>query len=189
MQKRELIIQCFEGTTGVSLDALAAALAGAFRIHATAGPALPVPDGGQDRQRRQYRSAAFLDALALSRDSLREADRVSPVLLGLTATDLFVPRFNFVFGEADPVRLVAVVSTHRLWPEFHGEAPDPELFQKRLLKEAVHELGHVFGLAHCDNRACIMHFSRAVADTDMKGPGFCRRCQARLGAGGVGDTI
>lgn len=27
---------------------------------------------------------------------------------------------------------------------------DPDLFQQRIVKEGVHELGHVFGLTHCE---------------------------------------
>ncbi|MHB0866354.1 MAG: archaemetzincin family Zn-dependent metalloprotease [Thermoleophilia bacterium] len=186
MRERLLKIHCFEGTAGVFPAALAGALAGVFHIRATAGPALALPDGGPDGRRRQYRTVVFLDALAGSGDSLPGALDEAPVLIGLTGADLFVPRLSFVFGEADPARGVAVVSTHRLRPRFYGEGPDPELFQQRLLKESVHELGHLFGLAHCDDAACIMHFSRVIADSDRKGPGFCRRCQERLDDSGVG---
>jgi len=52
--------------------------------------------------------------------------------------------------------------------------------QERALKEAVHELGHLLGLPHCDNPRCIMFFSNTLADTDRKGPGFCPACRGKL---------
>jgi archaemetzincin len=34
--------------------------------------------------------------------------------------------------------------------------------------EAVHELGHAFGLTHCEKSRCVMHFSNSLQDTDFK---------------------
>ncbi len=51
----------------------------------------------------------------------------------------------------------------------------------RALKEAVHELGHTYYLSHCADAKCVMYFSNSLADTDIKGAGFCKRCQQRLG--------
>jgi archaemetzincin len=48
------------------------------------------------------------------------------------------------------------------------------------VKEAVHELGHMFGLDHCSDLRCVMHFSNSLADTDRKGRDFCPSCRARL---------
>ncbi|MHB1390294.1 MAG: archaemetzincin family Zn-dependent metalloprotease [Thermoleophilia bacterium] len=187
MPNRQLQIRCFQGTTDVDPATLVDALAGVFGIHATAGPTLAVPGNGLDARRHQYRTEAFLDALVREVNGGTGTGDAAPVLVGLTEADLFVPRLSFVFGQADPVRGVAVVSTHRLRAEFYGGEPDPGLFRERLLKESIHELGHVFGLTHCDDAACIMHFSNAIADSDRKGPGFCRRCQGRLDESGAGS--
>ena len=59
---------------------------------------------------------------------------------------------------------------------------DRRRFEARVLKEAVHELGHTLGLAHCPHPKCVMHFSNTVADTDRKGTDYCAACQARLAA-------
>jgi archaemetzincin len=43
----------------------------------------------------------------------------------------------------------------------------------------VHELGHVFGLEHCPDPECVMHFSNSLLDTDRKSTSFCSQCRAR----------
>jgi archaemetzincin len=99
------------------------------------------------------------------------------MILGVTGVDLTAPGLNFVFGLADPRGRVAVISLARLYPEFYGQPRDPRLFKARAVKESVHELGHLLGLDHCPDPACVMAFSNSLADTDRKGPGFCRRCR------------
>jgi len=51
--------------------------------------------------------------------------------------------------------------------------------------EAVHELGHAFGLQHCGNPECVMFFSNSIMDTDRKGWHLCQQCRARLPRAGV----
>ncbi len=63
---------------------------------------------------------------------------------------------------------------------FYGLPSNPQLFKERALKEAIHELGHLLGLGHCPNPACVMFFSNSLGDTDRKGPGLCPECRRRL---------
>ncbi|BCD68324.1 archaemetzincin family Zn-dependent metalloprotease [Nitratiruptor sp. YY09-18] len=98
------------------------------------------------------------------------------VLLGITQADLFEPGMNFVFGVALPSYKVAVVGTKRLHNSFYGLAEVEELYKRRVITEAVHEIGHTLGLEHCPNPHCVMHFSLTLADTDKKGYYFCSSC-------------
>ncbi len=135
----------------------------------TAAPSFD-PEAAFDPGRGQYNSTLILAAL------LREPFEDGR-LLGLATVDLFIPVLTYVFGEAQLDGRAAVVSTHRLAPEGYGLAPDKALTFDRLVKEAVHELGHTYGLVHCDRQGCVMNRSTYVEDIDLKGEAFCARCR------------
>ena len=96
--------------------------------------------------------------------------------------DLYIPVLTFVFGEAQLADGGAVVSAHRLRQEFYGLPTDPELLHQRLLKEALHELGHTYGLRHCPDYTCVMSASNGVERIDLKRPDFCPACAQLLPA-------
>lgn len=148
---------------------LAAIVREVFARDVVAAPALPLPPNALDTARAQYRSTVLLDALA----SIRQRDWER--LLGITAVDLFAPGLHFVFGEADPRRGVAVMSTWRL----RGSAA-AEDFLRLVATEAVHELGHTYGLGHCRNPRCVMWFSNTLGESVRKGYGFCSAHAAQL---------
>jgi archaemetzincin len=103
-------------------------------------------------------------------------------LLGITDVDLFIPILTFVFGEAQLEGQAAVVSCARL-----VEAGDRVLTTRRLAREAVHELGHTFGLVHCaglagtgrDQAPCVMSRSASVRAVDAKSTQLCPDCRTR----------
>ena len=123
-------------------------------------------------ERKQYLSSELLSSLGKA----EKGERVA----GVADVDLYVPRLNFVFGEADVLSGTAIVSLCRLRQEYYGLAPDEGLFLERATKEIVHELGHTFGLGHCPNNKCVMHFSNSLADTDLKEAYFCSMCRPKI---------
>ncbi|WP_437855919.1 archaemetzincin family Zn-dependent metalloprotease [Sorangium sp. So ce363] len=143
-------------------------LGGAFRSEVVVVSPLPLPDRGWNTRRRQHLSTAILDELAPARRP--EWER----LLGVCDVDLYVPDLNFVFGQADAARQVAVFSLRRLHPAGAGTEAQ-QLFERRAATEAIHELGHTYGLGHCDDPRCVMWFSNTLAESDRKGTGFCSR--------------
>lgn len=111
-----------------------------------------------DRHRDQY-DASWLLGHLLSR--VRERS------IWLVDSDIFVDAMNFVFGYASVGR-GAVVSTWRL--------PNEEM----VVKEVMHEAGHVLGLRHCENE-CVMKFSNTLAEAIRKPCTLCVECRRRLG--------
>jgi len=138
-------------------------------------PPSDLPINAYHRKRHQWHSATILEK-ALNVNIPEDAERV----LGITEVDLFVEGLNFVFGEADPIHGTAVISVFRLNPEYYLLPPNEKLLRERMVKEAIHELGHTYGLKHCFDPSCVMFFSNTLLDTDRKGPGFCKKCYSAL---------
>ena len=160
------------------LTSLCQALEREFGKPCEVAPALPYPSYAYNERRQQYLSSSILHrmrGLALPR-----AHR----LLGVVDLDLYVPELNFVFGQASLRGKEAVIALPRLRQSLYGLPDDPGLFQQRVVKEAVHELGHTYGLGHCPDRLCVMHFSNSLHDTDIKGRSFCSNCQVGLASQG-----
>jgi transcriptional regulator with PAS, ATPase and Fis domain len=57
-----------------------------------------------------------------------------------------------------------------------------ELPPLRVIKEAVHELGHTLNLPHCDDYSCAMAPSHAVEWIDLKKSTLCCDCRAATAA-------
>ena len=157
------------------LEPLAEGLTRQLRAACLIEPDGPNGEFAYNPVRGQYHSTAVLKRL------LQEPHGESWRVLGVTDFDLYIPILTFVFGEAQLGNTGALVSTHRLRPEFYGMPKDPELLQERLLKEAIHELGHTFGLAHCPDYLCVMSASHSVERIDLKQADFCATCAAAAG--------
>ena len=127
-----------------------------------------------DTYRNQFNSTSLIAAL------LERFQNYDGKIIGITSVDLFVPVLTYVFGEAQLGGTAAVLSSFRLREELFGMEPNPAVEHIRLLKEAVHELGHTFGLIHCPTPECVMHSSTAAEEVDVKGKNFCEECDAAL---------
>lgn len=158
---------------GSLLEAIGPRLAQQFRVPwDVLAPGLD-PKPAYHAERQQYHSTELLGRMA------RYVGPESWRLLGVTSSDLYIPILTFVFGEAQLGGTAAVVSTHRLRQEFYGLPADVELLHQRLLKEAVHELGHTVDLRHCEDYRCAMAASHAVEWIDLKDIALCPSCEER----------
>lgn len=122
--------------------------------------------------RKQYHSTQILEHLA------REAPPGTVKILGITDEDLFIPILTHVYGEAQLDGTACIISISRL---VKGTGVDIiDTGSSRIVKEAVHELGHCFNLRHCKDAMCLMHYCRRLEDVDKKISQFCRYCDIIL---------
>lgn len=128
-----------------------------------------------NKNRKQWKSSNILQWL-LDRN---KPDR-SKKILAICDFDAYSNSLNFVLGQAHVDGRVSVIYLPRLRQESYGLNTDISLFHQRIVKEAVHELGHAFGLNHCNNIRCVMHFSNSLRDTDIKENSFYDICRTRI---------
>jgi len=127
-----------------------------------------------DPARCQYNSSQIL--LQLIKSAPADAHKI----LGIVSIDLFIPILTYVFGEAQLGGIGALVSLHRLNNRLYGLPDNDKLLRDRLNKEAIHELGHTFGLLHCSTPGCVLNASTYVEDIDQKSGQICPDCQAQV---------
>jgi len=125
---------------------------------------------GLDSVRNQYNSTWILSQI------LQKFSDKSGKVVVVTSVDLYIPVLTHVFGEAQLDGKAAVVSAHRLKDELYGLPENPQKLKERLEKEAVHELGHTFGIIHCKNPQCVMYTSTYAEEIDFKPKEFCKSC-------------
>jgi archaemetzincin len=130
-----------------------------------------------DKARKQWISDSLLDWLL---ESINPGSTTK--VLAICDFDAYSDELNFVFGQAHLGGRVAAIYLPRLKDEFYVRKSGKvnNLFEQRVIKESVHELGHTFGLRHCQISKCVMHFSNSLQDTDFKDDEFCDRCNKIL---------
>ena len=127
-----------------------------------------------DIDRNQWNSPKLLGSLL---EKFKPATDTK--ILVIFDADAYSHGLNFVFGKAIGNGAIAIIYLPRIKQEFYGLKPNEQLFYERLVKESIHELGHAFGLAHCNSTRCVMHFSNSLHDTDFNERIFCDRCNCK----------
>jgi archaemetzincin len=136
-----------------------------FGIPCQISSPISVPQYAYDQERSQYNSRVILESLKpLQGDALK--------VLAITEVDIFIPIMKYVFGLSIMKGPCGVVSICRLKTEDCSE----EMFFSRVIKTAIHELAHTFGLVHCKVKRCVMYPSVTVHDTDIKSLALCPNC-------------
>ncbi len=105
-------------------------------------------------------------------------------LVAVTMQDLYpAPSWNFVYGQASPAQRTGVFSFARNDPLFFGrDRPDDfdALMLRRSAKTLVHEIAHLFGLAHCIHYRCLENGVNHEAEGDSRPHHLCPVCLRKL---------
>ncbi len=159
-----------------------------FDLPTRIDPVLALPESGWHRFRqfpwrkrpiKQYKTGYFLDMLLPGRVP---ADAVC--YLAITMADLYPEEgWNFVFGQASLSDRVGVYSMARYFPQFWGQGESSESYYlalRRSCKVLAHEVGHIFGLAHCIYYRCAMNGSNSLEESDRRPLRLCPICLKKL---------
>ena len=138
----------------------------------TAAPVQPFPDKVLVKDGLQALDVDILETIAP-----RGAGTVA-----LLARDLTGARTNFVFGQADLRRGLAVVSVARFRtvqgdPAEMTDQPRDQVLERsrrRLEMQLSSSVAKLLGLGpRCDDRRCVLHYPDNLAEFDAKGSNFC----------------
>ncbi|MFP4415636.1 MAG: archaemetzincin family Zn-dependent metalloprotease [Chitinivibrionales bacterium] len=135
---------------------------------------LAIPAEAWDSRRNQFRGEQILAYLK------NRHTRIDDDVLGIIDRDCYAQGLNYIFGQASMRTHTGFVSLCRLRENFYDRPENDALFLERILTECVHELGHMWGLPHCGDPRCGMHYSNTLADTDYKRSQLCTRCRGLL---------
>ncbi len=170
---RDIIISPVGEIPPAVLKQVRKSVARAFFLPAWIKPLLQSIEFAYSPERGQYHSTAVLEKL--SRIMPQQSCRV----LAITDKDLYIPILTHVYGEAQLNGNSCIISIYRL-DSTDCNCIDEPPFLSRTVKEALHELGHTWGLRHCSDTSCLMHYCRKITDVDRKETLFCRYCRTWL---------
>ncbi len=156
------------------LQPLGTAIADFLRLPVRILPLKPLPPTTYNLVRNQYHSTQILEYL------LNEDHEGAFRVMGITSVDLYIPIFTFVFGEAQLDGKTALISSFRPGGGGGNIRPPHPVLLERLLKLALHELGHTFNLPHCRQDGCLMGFAANLEILDRKKLELCNYCRILL---------
>ncbi len=106
------------------------------------------------------------------------------IILAITDLPLYSSydkQIIFLFGETNLKHFCSIVSSFNLKEEFYERHHNYNIFTRRLIKEAIHEVGHlILGPEHCSNDFCVMKYSSDISDIDQKSIHLCAECYKKL---------
>ena len=169
-KKRTIGVVALGDVPELAPKVIAAHIAGYLKLPAEILTPLESPAYAFDEARLQYDAGKVLNFFATC-----PYDNYAKII-GVLKGDLFIPTFTHVFGEARQAGMHALISLFRLAQGKETDNPSSSLLFERAAKVALHELGHLFNLSHCEHENCLMHYSGGLTDLDNSPLYFCRYC-------------
>lgn len=128
-----------------------------------------MPAAAYYKPRNRYRAPALLTDI----EGYRGYDRI----IGITSKDISTTKNKVydwgIMGLANKPGKACVISTYRI------KTPNKILFNDRLIKIALHELGHTMGLPHCTfSNTCFMEAAEGtIKSVDREKRLLCNNCK------------
>ena len=167
-----ILLQPFTDIDATTMRFLQRHLADSFGLEVRLLPPQPLPANSWYAARKRYWADTILQ-------HLKQLAPPNGFVLGVTGSDISTRHARYanwgVMGLGFLPGPAAVVSNYRL--QRFG-LTDAQL-RYRLLKVALHELGHNFGLPHCPVQSCLMVDADGKDKLDQE-HGFCVGCRALL---------
>lgn len=171
--KTIVLLQPFPGISQQLLNMLKDSIPNYYPISIQVGQTANLPAFAYYQPRNRYKADSILIVLERNRN---EHVRI---VAGITEQDISVKKGNIddygIMGYGYSPGYVCIVSTFRL----NKDGVSQKVFEQRLLKTVVHELGHNFGLPHCPNPHCLMADAKGKLAQDNE-IGLCVICKSNL---------
>lgn len=158
----------------IDLQVIADHIIGCFKLTSQILPPFETPNDALDERRLQYNAAIIIENMEAMQ--FGNHDKV----IGVLNKDLFIPIFTHVFGEARQGGKCGLISLYRLTKNPDGSTPPKSIIHERAAKVALHELGHLLNLLHCEHKKCLMHFSGGIDEVDEMSLDLCEYCSIYL---------
>jgi archaemetzincin len=158
--------------TAPSIESLSQIVHAYYTLEVKVLPAVPL----QDVVAKRRVNAGSKKTQLLAPDVLKWLEEKLPkdafALMAVTMEDLYPePTWNFVFGMASFEERVGVQSFARQDPAFFDEKRTPgweKLALRRATWTVIHEIGHMFGIHHCQYFECVMAGSNSQDEADRR---------------------
>ena len=146
-----------------------------YRVKVEVMPTTPLPDYAYYPPRKRYRADKILSEYSLQYFWTHHK------VMAITEKDISVTKGGFtdygILGYPQIRGRASVISTFRC-----GRKVSERKKKERIAKNALHELGHTFGLHHCDgNTTCFMNDAKGKMSTiDNESMELCEDCQWQI---------
>ena len=132
------------------------------------------------KDRRKMLSEQLRTTYLLYEYLLPKIPKDAAAFIAFTEKDLYPQdSWAYVFGQASLSQKIGVWSMYR----FGNPKTSQKIYdncQLLAFKTATHEIGHIFGIQHCQLFHCNMNGSMSLADLALRPTYFCPDCQSKL---------
>ncbi|MDO8584002.1 MAG: tetratricopeptide repeat protein [bacterium] len=172
------------GASSHYLELVQAVIEDVFKMNAKVLSPITLEGRSWDLRRCYNSGRAQFDAddlLLLLFDNMvaANADRI----IGLLHDDAYAENRNFVLGYAHLRDGTSLLSTARLDERRWFSSEERNGGDTRITKVTLHEMGHTFGLPHCEHWNCVMHAVGPVFEINYLPLSYCRKCVIKVRQG------